>query len=106
MYKNQKEKSFPPQYNMYTRLLAEVGIIGFLLFISLLILSIIFSFSYWKKSNPDTRYIYVVLLISLIGFGVNWLQSDFFRHYGFWLVLVLLIKALIDLNSKKINLQE
>ncbi len=106
MYKNQKEKSFPPQYNMYTRLLAEVGIIGFLLFISLLILSIIFSFSYWKKSNPDTRYIYVVLLISLIGFSVNWLQSDFFRHYGFWLVLVLLIKALIDLNSKKINLQE
>jgi O-antigen ligase len=32
-YLNNKEKSFPPGFNLYTRLLAETGIIGLLIFI-------------------------------------------------------------------------
>ena len=35
-YLNDKVKSFPPGYNLYTRLLAETGIIGFFIFSFLL----------------------------------------------------------------------
>lgn len=35
-YLNDQVRSFPPGFNMYTRLLAETGLIGFLLFLTLL----------------------------------------------------------------------
>ena len=40
LYKNKKDKTFPPGYNLYTRLLAETGLIGFLLFMILLYFSL------------------------------------------------------------------
>lgn len=92
MYKNQKVKSFPSIYNIYIRLLAETGIIGFIIFSSLVLSCIIYSFLLWKKSHPHYRYIAIVLLLTFIGCAINWMQTDFFRQYGFWLVLVLLIK--------------
>lgn len=94
MYKNQQEKAFPPQFNMYTRLLAEVGIIGFILFSSLVILSIMYSILCWKSCKAENKYIGVILILSFIGLCVNWLQSDFFRHYGFWLCLMILVRWL------------
>jgi len=99
-YKNQQHKPFPPTYNIYTRLLAETGIIGTFLFSSLIFLCIYFAFRYWKKTNPIDKYIGIVMLLSFIGFAINWLQMDFFRQYGFWLMLVFLLKVLYEFNSK------
>lgn len=100
LYKNQKEKSFPPQFNLFTRLLAEVGLVGTLLFVGLLGLCIYYSLLYWKKTIFKDKYIGVILLLSFIGFAVNWLQMDFFRQYGFWLCLILLVSTLNSFNSK------
>lgn len=101
LYKNQQLKSFPPQYNMYTRLLAETGIVGALIFLSLIFLSIYCSFMYWRTVSYGDRYIGVVLLLSFVGFAVNWFQMDFFKQYGFWLSLMLLVKTL---NSNNLNI--
>lgn len=100
-YNNQTVKSFPPLYNLYTRILGELGIIGFFIFIGLLFLTLYYSFLLWKISNDKYRFVGVILLISFVGMSVNWLQLDHFKQYGFWLSLILLIKCRIDFKNKK-----
>jgi len=102
MYKNKKNKSFPPTYNMYTRLLAETGIIGAFLFASLMFLSIYFALSYWKKTNFKYKHMGVVMVLSFVGFAMNWLQMDFFRQYGFWIMIIFLLKTLHEFNKNEL----
>jgi len=89
-YLNDKITSFPPGYNLYTRLLAETGIIGFILFTGLIIILIYVSYKKMFTSN-DKAFCYLILFISFIGFSINWLQIDTFRIFGFWICLSLLI---------------
>ena len=103
MYKNQQYKSFPPQFNIYTRLLSEVGLVGSLLFLGLVAASILYALMYWVKINYTHKYIGSILFLSLVGIVVNWLQIDTFRQYGFWLSLILLIKALYQAKNHKLN---
>jgi hypothetical protein len=94
-YKNQKLTSFPPAYNMYTRLLSETGIIGFGIFVSIVYLCITTSRKLGIQSQDEKeKALCLILLISFIGLGVNWLQSDFFRQYGVWLSMAILIKLI------------
>lgn len=92
LYKNPKEPSFPPGYNIYTRILAETGVVGFGLFIWLIYFLITRSRRFVKQRNGDEKIMALVLLISFTGFAINWLQIDTFRMYGFWLCLAILIK--------------
>ena len=101
IYKNQQKKSFPPQFNIYTRLLAEVGLIGCALFLILTVFSVLYAFAYWHKVHYKSKFIGVILLLSLSGILINWLQIDTFRQYGFWLSLMLIIKALYESKTKK-----
>jgi O-antigen ligase len=99
LYLDKTNPMFPPGYNMYIRLLAETGIIGFLLFIYLLYIVVHFTKKRIKEStNQVDKTIGIILLISFSGFTLNWLQLDTFRMYGFWLSLAILIKL-----SKKQN---
>lgn len=92
-YKNQQITSFPPAYNIYTRLLAETGIIGFSIFISLIAFCWYQSFKIWNNSSHKKEGVLsLILFISFVGLSVNWLQTDFFRQYGIWLSIALLIK--------------
>ncbi|MBW1293911.1 O-antigen ligase family protein [Aquimarina litoralis] len=87
-YLNEKLKSFPPGYNIYTRILAETGTIGLILF-----LCFISSFFYQAnelRKKPENRTMGVIILVSLGGFVLNWMQIDSFRMYGVWLCLALL----------------
>ena len=99
-YKNQTLKSFPPNFNFYTRILAELGLVGILLLLSLFFLCIYYSILYWKYSSDKYRFIGVILLISFVGISINWMQLDYFRQYGFWLCLILLIKCRYDFKKK------
>ena len=96
LYKNKKERQFPPGYNIYTRILAETGLIGFLIFISLIYFSIKKSKDCIKNSSGEKKILSVILLISLTGLFINWLQIDTFRMYGVWLFLAILIKVSQD----------
>ena len=86
-YLNQNDKRFPPGYNMYLRIISETGLIGFLIF-GLIILQIFL----WCYNNlkSDNSTIAFIVLISMIGFSLNWLKMDSFRIYFFWLCLALI----------------
>lgn len=99
-YLNDKEKSFPPGYNIFTRLLAETGIVGFLIFTIFLLLIVYQTIISIKIRAKNEKTISIVLLVSFLGFIINWLQFDSFRMYGFWICLSILIA---QLNQQKIN---
>lgn len=90
-YLNENYDSFPPGYNIYLRLLAETGIVGFLLFLLFWIL--IFYSCVRKLKSPDQNIniMGVVLFVSMIGFFMNWFKMDTFRIYGFWIDLAFLL---------------
>ena len=79
---------------MYTRLLAETGIIGFAIFTFLMFLILYQTITSVKLRSQKEKTLSIVLLISFIGFMINWLQFDSFRMYGFWICLSILIAQL------------
>ncbi|MFW0736770.1 O-antigen ligase family protein [Flavobacterium sp. T12S277] len=91
-YKNKKEKAFPPGYNIYTRLLAETGLVGIILFLMILCFSINEIRLLMKTTKGEERVLLMILFISLSGLYINWLQIDTFRMYGVWLGLAILIR--------------
>ena len=93
IYQNQNITSFPTSYNIYTRLLAETGIVGVLIFLAIIFFCFSRSIFLWRNCEGDQKTLAMILLISFIGLCVNWLQMDFFRQYGFWLCVVILIKV-------------
>jgi hypothetical protein len=90
-YLNEDVDDFPPGYNLYMRLLAETGIIGFLLFSSFLLLTLYVSLSVHNKNSGNKGIISLVIFISIVGFIINWIQIDTFRVFGFWINLSLLL---------------
>lgn len=104
VYLNKNDPMFPPGYNLYVRLLAETGIIGFSFFI-------FFLFNIVKgtrrlisdSTTIENKAISIVLLTTFVGFTLNWLQLDTFRMHGFWFSFALLIRLT---QSHKINLYE
>ena len=100
LYENKNIRSFPTAYNLYTRLLAETGLIGVLIFGYLIYLCISKSFFLWKKTENEEKTLALILFISFVGLSLNWLQTDFFRQYGFWLCMVILIKLLKLINDR------
>lgn len=100
IYLNKKNPSFPPGYNLFVRLLAETGIIGFSIFLYLLYFVIKTSVRIIQREEGVEKTIAIVLLVTFVGFSLNWLQLDSFRMYGFWLCLAILIKLNLNLNEK------
>jgi hypothetical protein len=98
-YKNSSEPSFPPAYNIYTRLLAEVGIVGISIFLYFLYFVTKKTKYLIKNSQGNIQILSYILLITFSGLFVNWLQIDSFRMYSVWLCVAILIK----LEYQKIN---
>ena len=93
IYKNQKDPSFPSAYNLYTRLLSELGLVGVIVFVTFIGLCLLSALHLWKYSINEDKFMPIILLVCFFGLSINWMQTDFFRQYGFWLCLMLLIKA-------------
>ena len=86
-YLNQNDKRFPPGYNMYLRILSETGLVGLLFFGLMLLQVFLWCFNNLNSENSTIAFI---ILISMIGFSLNWLKMDSFRIYFFWLCLALI----------------
>ena len=86
-YLNQNDKRFPPGYNIYLRILSETGLVGLLFFGLMLLQIFLWCFNNLKSENSTIAFI---ILISMIGFSLNWLKMDSFRIYFFWLCLALI----------------
>ena len=89
MYLNKNEPAFPPGYNLYIRLLAETGIIGFLIFIFLIYTLFKKSYSFIRNDTSEIKTLGMILFISFIGYSFNFFQLDTFRIYGFWLCVAI-----------------
>ena len=97
---NERIRSFPPGFNMYIRLLAETGIIGFLIFMTFLTLIYLNLRRLLKNSNKDRIVFMVILMVSFVGFAINWLQVDTFRLFGFWIFLALFVRVSSAVTSQ------
>jgi len=86
-YLNQNDKRFPPGYNMYLRILSETGLVGLLFFGLILLQIFLWCYNNLKSENAIIAFI---ILISMIGFSLNWFKMDSFRIYFFWLCLALI----------------
>ena len=97
-YLNQNDKRFPPGYNMYLRILSETGIFG-LLFFALVILQIFL----WCYNNlkSENKIMAFIILISMVGFTLNWFKMDSFRIYFFWICVSFI--WIIEENKKQID---
>lgn len=104
MYLNKNFKSFPTAYNLYTRLLAETGIIGVLIWCFMIYLCIKNAINIFKRSVGDRKWLGFILIVSFVGMSVNWLQTDFFRQYAFWLCFVILLRLLDATQEPKTKL--
>ena len=89
-YLNPEVKNFPPGYNLYVRILAESGIIGFILFLGLIVITLYFCIIPILKKDKNAL-LYIICLISIIGMTLNWLKMDTFRVFTFWFTLAFLI---------------
>lgn len=92
-YSNQREKSFPPGYNLYIRLLAELGIVGFMIFVYFQFLMLKEAKRLSRFKNKDFQILGIILIVTTIGLFINWMQIDTFRIYGVWISLAILIKT-------------
>jgi hypothetical protein len=90
VYLNENEKSFPPGYNLFLRMMTETGTIGFIIFSCFVFLMFYYAFLYSSK-NGSYRYIPITIVIVFFGTFLNWFQMDSFRLYTFWLALAMLI---------------
>src|SRR5690606_31264662 len=105
--KNQKNKSIPPAYHRYTRLIAETELISLGIFLLMIVLPIVDCYRIWKtQPNPQLKIVALILFTSMTGLLVNWLQVDFFKQYGFWLCLAVLIKLMVDIKNQQQQLQQ
>ena len=91
-YDNQKVKSFPPGYNLYTRLLAELGLFGFAIFLYFQALILKKTYKLSKFQDKNRQILGIILFITIVGLFINWMQIDTFRIYGVWLSMAILIK--------------
>ena len=100
-YLNEEVTTFPPGYNIYIRILAETGIIGFIIF-TLFLASIIFITYRIIRFQDEKQLMAIVIMVSMFGLIFNWLKMDTFRVFGFWINFALLLvisKGIIRLNK-------
>lgn len=102
-YLNKKIPSFPPGFNLYLRILTEMGLFGLFIWIMILFYSIFLCIKLYKRSNNQlSKTLIISIFISLMGLYINWLQIDTFRMYGVWLYFVILmLLPYLELNEKK-----
>ncbi|WP_179353365.1 O-antigen ligase family protein [Winogradskyella vidalii] len=98
---NEDHPPFPPGFNLYLRILAETGIIGFAILLLFLMSILLWCYNKTFKIKNEFNIIALVITISMVGFVFNWLKADTFRIYGFWLCLAFIM--VIKKQNKQLN---
>jgi hypothetical protein len=88
-YKDNNSPIWPPGYSMFTRLLAETGLIGMLLFFGFNIVLIYLVYQKLQTTSNEYLAYHIIVLVGLVGFLINYLQFDSFRLIGYWLYVAM-----------------
>lgn len=99
IYLNKSNPMFPPGYNLYIRILAEMGMVGFCIFGVLIFTLIKESNNLRKSKDVSIRILGIITLVSFLGFILNFMQLDTFRIYGFWICIAVLIRLMFLVKS-------
>lgn len=98
--------AWPPVHNLYARILAETGLVGFITWLLIwifLLLSVLRKYLYNTKLKSNYSALEISLIVSIIGLLFVGFSSDSFRHGGYWLTFGI---SLVYLNQyqNKLNL--
>ena len=101
-WSDDKQLTWPPGFSIYTRLLAETGFVGLILFLMFLITILRYSYRCLKMVyNSKLKVLALVLFVCNISFAINFMQFDSFRLVSFWLTLTLTLTLYKYLKNRK-----
>lgn len=101
---SEDNNAWPPVFSLFSRIIAEQGIIGVIIWTSMLIYMIFSMIRQLKARQNDI--LGISLLVSFIGVIISWFNADMFSMISFWILLPFLIKYNNQKdNSKKLNVK-
>ncbi|WBU58181.1 O-antigen ligase family protein [Paracoccus sediminicola] len=80
------ELAWPPAYSLHVRLLAEVGVVGYLLWLAI-ILPTLFRSLYYADGATYLGRMHLAVTMTLIGWMLLGASIDSFRFFGGWIAL-------------------
>lgn len=101
---NEENDSWPPVFSLFSRIIAEQGIVGIIIWTSMLIYMIFSMIQQLKRKKNDI--LGISLLVSFIGVIISWFNADMFSMISFWFLLPFIIKYNNQKNNnKKLNIE-
>ncbi|MBB6713517.1 glycosyltransferase [Clostridium gasigenes] len=87
---SEKNKDWPPAFALYVRIMAEQGILGFIIWCVFIGYVLIKSMRKIMKNENDIMGI--SLVVSFIGVLISWMNADTFAQVAFWIILPFIIR--------------
>lgn len=101
---NEDNGAWPPVFSLFSRIVAEQGIVGIVIWTSMLIYMVFSMIQQLRRKQNDI--LGISLLVSFIGVIISWFNADMFSMISFWLLLPFIIKYNNQKNNdKKLNIK-
>jgi O-antigen ligase len=78
---------WPPIYSIHARLLAETGLLGYVIWLGFIVLLFARSFRSMIISGPDTAPLHLAIAMTLFGLLILGASIDSFRFFGGWIAI-------------------
>lgn len=96
--------AWPPVFSLFSRIIAEQGIVGIIIWASMLMYIIFSMIRQLRRKQNDI--LGISLLVSFMGVIISWLNADMFSMISFWILLPFIIKYNNEKNTdKKLNIK-
>lgn len=101
---SEENDAWPPAFSLFSRIIAEQGIVGIVIWISILIYMIFSMIRQLRRNRNDI--LGISLLVSFIGVVISWFNADMFSMISFWILLPFIIKYNNqDKGNKKLDIK-
>lgn len=91
---NDDTDAWTPAFSLHLRVLAEQGVVGFLIWISMWMYTLISLFKIWRTKDED--YYGLTLIVSICGVLASGFNADTYAFSPYWILLALSTKYLKD----------
>ena len=90
IWASEDNSAWPPVFSLFSRVIAEQGLIGIVLWIAMLAYMVISMLQALRKKENDI--VGISLLVSFLGVIISWVNADMFSMISFWILLPFIIK--------------